>query len=88
MDPVARIGLVGWLPALGTRDFQRPLSDPSTDPSSTLPRFKRDGRDVQIADVHRGLPKPPQSTHRRRSQYAGGVRPPPILTPSNPRQMG
>jgi hypothetical protein len=71
MDPVARIGLVGWLPALGTRDFQRPLSDPSTDPSSTLPRFKRDGRDVQIADVHRGLPKPPQRRLGKSKTVAG-----------------
>jgi hypothetical protein len=26
-----RIGDVGWIPALGTRGFHRPLSDPSTD---------------------------------------------------------
>jgi hypothetical protein len=50
-------GRFGWLSALGTRDFHRPLSDPRAD---LRPRFygsERDGRNVPIADFHRASPK-------------------------------
>jgi len=39
-------GSRGWLPALGTRGFQRPLSDPSTDLQIRCHGSGRDGRDV------------------------------------------
>ena len=41
----------GWLPALGTRGFQRPLSDLSTDLRVRCHGSERDGRDVPKADA-------------------------------------
>ena len=46
-------GRVGWLPVLGTRGFQRPLSDPSTDLQVRCHGPERDGRDVPQADLTR-----------------------------------
>ena len=49
----ARIGSVGWIPALGNRGFHRPLSGPSTDLQVRCHGSERDGRDVPIPDHHR-----------------------------------
>src|SRR6201993_776762 len=43
-------GCSGWLPALGTRGFHRPLSDPSTDLQVRCHGSERDGRDVPLTD--------------------------------------
>ena len=40
----------GWIPALGTRGFHRPLSDPSTDLQVRCHGSERDGRDVPKAE--------------------------------------
>jgi hypothetical protein len=40
-----------WLPALGTRGLQRPLSDPSTDLQVRCHGSERDGRDVPKCDL-------------------------------------
>jgi hypothetical protein len=45
------IGDVGWLPALGTRGFHRPLSDPSTDLQVRCHGSEPDGRDVPTTEV-------------------------------------
>jgi potassium transporter len=45
-------GLAGWLPALGTRGFHRPLSDPSTDLQVRCHGSECDGRDVPEADMY------------------------------------
>ncbi len=47
----AGIGSVGWIPALGTRGFHRPLSDPSTDLQVRCHGSERDGRDVPEAEL-------------------------------------
>jgi len=41
----------GWIPALGTRGFHRPLSDPSTDLQVRCHGSERDGRDVPRAEM-------------------------------------
>jgi hypothetical protein len=63
---VARVGVVvgiappattapndrdGWLPALGTRGFHRPLSDPRADLRLRFHGSERDGRNVPVPDV-------------------------------------
>jgi hypothetical protein len=53
------IGSGGWLPALGTRGFQRPSSDPSTDLQVRCHGSERDGRDVPLAVI--GLSAAPNS---------------------------
>ena len=47
----AGTGSIGWVPALGTRGFHRPVSDPSTDLQVRCHGSGRDGRDVPIAVV-------------------------------------
>ena len=47
----SRNGSVGWVPALGTRGFHRPVSDPSKDLQVRCHGSGRDGRDVPIAVV-------------------------------------
>ena len=46
-----RAGRIGWIPALGTPGFHRPLSDPSTDLQIRCHGSKRDGRDVPLPDL-------------------------------------
>jgi hypothetical protein len=46
-------GEVGWLPALGTRGFHGPLSDPRADLRLRFHGSERDGRNVPQPDLYR-----------------------------------
>jgi hypothetical protein len=62
----AGTGSVGWLPALGTRGFRRPLSDPRADLRLRLHGLERDGRDVPIPDLQRV----PRALRRQRLSWS------------------
>ncbi len=55
------------LPALGTRGFHRPLSDPRADLRLRLHGSERDGRNVPIADIRR------ETSKRLNSRAQGGA---------------
>jgi hypothetical protein len=46
---------VGWLPALGTRGFHRPLSDPRADLRLRFHGSERDGRNARSGHLDAGI---------------------------------
>ena len=71
--PAREVGS-GWLPALGTRGFHRPLSDPSTDLQVRCHGSERDGRDVPKADTRGRTDAAPEERPNAASAGSGEVR--------------